>query len=276
MTATEHTLRNTTLSIRDGIAEFTHQRPEIRNALTPELKHDYVDMLDIVEDDRSVRALILTGSGGSFCAGGDLKSLLAMRDDPSLAAHQPEAMRRRVKRGQGWLRRLRDLEVPVVAAVDGPAAGAGFSIALTADFVLASERASFSMVFVKIGLVPDMGAMYSLPRTVGLSMAKELMLTGRRVGAAEAHKLGIVHAIHSADALAEDARRFAARFVDGPREAMALTKNALNGTFEAPYDTMLAAEAQGQAVAAAAPYYGEAVQAFLRGEPAKFDWDRRR
>lgn len=273
MTTTEHTLRNTTLSIRDGIAEFTHQRPEIRNALTPELKNDYVDMLDIVEDDRSIRALILTGSGGSFCAGGDLKSLQAMRDDP---ADQPDAMRRRVKGGQSWLRRLRDLEVPVVAAVDGPAAGAGFSIALTADFVLASERASFSMVFVKIGLVPDMGAMYSLPRTVGMSMAKELMMTGRRVGAAEAHKLGIVHAIHPADSLAEDARRFAARFVDGPREALALTKSALNGTFEAPYDTLLAVEAHAQAVAASAPYYGDAVQAFLRGEPAKFDWDRRR
>ncbi|CAG2139937.1 enoyl-CoA hydratase/isomerase family protein [Cupriavidus numazuensis] len=276
MAAVEHSLRNATLSIRDGIAELTHQRPEIRNAVTPELKEDYVDMLDIVEGDRSIRALILTGSGGSFCAGGDLKSLLAMRDDPDPAARQPEAMRRRVLRAHTWLRRLRDLEVPVIAAVDGAAAGAGFSIALTADFILASERASFSMVFVKIGLVPDMGALYALPRTVGLSMAKELMMTGRRVGAAEAHKLGIVHAIHPADALAEDARRFAARFVDGPREAMALTKSALNATFEAPYDTMLAVEAQAQAVAAAAPYYGEAVQAFLRGEPAKFDWDRRR
>lgn len=274
MTAREHALRDATLTVADGIAEFTHQRPAKRNAVTPELRQDYADMLDIVEGDRSIRALVLTGSGGSFCAGGDLASLRAMRDDPDPAGREPDAMRRRLVASHRWLRRLRDLEIPVIAAVDGAAAGAGFSLALTADFVLASERAFFAMVFVKIGLVPDMGALYALPRAVGLSLAKDLMLTGRRLGAQEAKQLGLVHAIHGADDLPQAARRFAGRFVHAPREAVALTKRAVNGAFEAPYETMLATEAHTQSIASAAGYYQEAVSGFLRGEAPGFDWDR--
>ncbi|QQX82808.1 enoyl-CoA hydratase/isomerase family protein [Cupriavidus necator] len=267
-------LRHAMLAISDGIAEFTHQRPDVRNALSLALRQDYADMLEAVETDRSIRALILTGSGGSFCAGGDLKSVQSLFDDPSAAASAPDAMRRRMQDIHAWLRRLRDLEIPVIAAVDGPAAGAGFSLALAADFVLASERASFSMAFVRVGLLPDMGALYALPRAVGLTLAKELMFTGRRMDVKEARDRGIVHEIHPAEALADAARRFAARFREAPREGLALAKRALNGSFETSYETMLALEAQGQALASSAPYYREAVGTFLRGEPPRFDWDR--
>ncbi|WP_042885527.1 enoyl-CoA hydratase/isomerase family protein [Cupriavidus necator] len=274
MPTSQYPLRHSVLTVLDGIAEFTHQRPGARNALSLEMRQDYADMLDIVENECSIRALILTGSGGSFCAGGDLKSVAALIDDPDPAARAPEVMRHRVAATHAWLRRLHQLGVPVIAAVDGPAAGAGCSLVLAADFVLASERASFSMTFVKVGLIPDMGALYALPRIVGMSKAKELMLTGRRVDAQEARQLGIVHDIYTADALPEAARRFAARFLNGPREAMALTKRAANATFETPYDTMFEIEAQAQALAAAAPHYGEAVRGFLRGEAPKYDWDR--
>ncbi|MGT2431276.1 enoyl-CoA hydratase/isomerase family protein [Cupriavidus basilensis] len=274
MQSRQYPLRHATLAISEGIAEFTHQRPQARNALSLELRQDYVDMLGIVEADREVRALIITGSGGSFCAGGDLRSIRGLLDDPDPAVREAAAMRRRLTDIHGWLRRLRDLELPVIAAVDGAAAGAGFSLALAADFVLASERALFSMAFVKIGLVPDMGAMYALPRAVGMGLAKELMYTGRRMDAREAHQRGIVHALHSADTLPGAARRFATGFLDAPREAVALTKLALNGALESSYDAMLAMEGQAQGIAASTAYYRDAIGSFLRGERPRFDWDR--
>nr|WP_232344629.1 enoyl-CoA hydratase-related protein [Cupriavidus taiwanensis] len=267
-------LRHASLCIADGVAEFTHQRPAARNALSLELRQDYRDMLDLVAADRAIRALVLTGSGGSFCAGGDLKSAREMFAGGDAAARAPEAVRRRMQDIHQWLPRLRDLEIPVIAAVDGAAAGAGFSLALAADFVLASERAYFSMSFAKIGLLPDMGALYALPRVVGMSAAKELMFTGRRLEAIDAKRLGIVHAIHPTGTLAEAARRFAQRFVPAPPEALALAKRALNRSFESSYDAVLELEAQGQALASAVPYYAQAVDAFLHGRPARFDWDR--
>ncbi|MET0544026.1 MAG: enoyl-CoA hydratase/isomerase family protein [Variovorax sp.] len=180
------------------MAVFTHQRPAARNALSLDLRMDYCDMLGHVEGDRSVRALVVTGSGGSFCAGGDLK---ARQTNPDPEFRTADAMRRRVQSGHTWIERLRSLEVPVIAAVDGAAAGAGFSIALAADFILASHRAFFCMSFVKIGLIPDLGAFHFLPRAVGLPMAKERAMTARSVNAADGKQLGFVHSLHVPDAL---------------------------------------------------------------------------
>ncbi|SAK84252.1 enoyl-CoA hydratase [Caballeronia hypogeia] len=265
-------LREASLVIDDGVAEFTHERPESRNALSLGLRADYAEMLDHVERNREVRALILTGSGGSFCAGGDLKSLREARANPE--AGSPDAIRRRLADGHVWMQRLRNLEMPVIAAVDGPAVGAGFSIALAADFMLASTRAIFCMSFVKVGLVPDLGAAYLLPRVIGLSAAKELAMTARRVDVQEAKALGIVHAIHAPDALADESRRFARRFIAGPREALGLTKRLLNQSFEAHYAPLAEYESAAQAVASSARYHGAAVDAFLEGRAAPYDWER--
>ncbi len=267
-------LRDAQLTIDDGVAEFSHQRPAARNALSLGMRADYADMLDRVEADRSIRALIVTGSGSSFCAGGDLKSIKDARAASQPAGGLPDAMRRRVLDGHKWMQRLRNLEIPVIAAVDGPAAGAGFSLALAADFVLASHRAFFCMSFAKVGLVPDLGAFYLLPRVVGMSAAKELMMTARRVGAEEAMRLGIVHAIHPAESLAAQAWQFARRFLDAPREAIGLSKRLLNQSFESHYGPLADLECSAQAIAAAAPYHTAAVDAFLAGEPPRFDWDR--
>lgn len=271
MTVRTIEMRHASLSVEDGIAEFTHQRPKARHALSIELRADYADMLDVVEGDRSVRALILTGTEGSFCAGGDLKSLLQARAEPETGS--PDAIRRRVMDAHAWMQRLRNLEVPVVAAVDGPAAGAGFSLALAADFVLASSRASFCMSFAKVGLVPDLGAVYLLPRIVGMAAAKELILTARRLGAQEAKQLGIVHSLHAPDALMQEARTFARRFGAGPREAMGMSKRLLNQSFESAYAPLAELECAAQAVASSVPYHAMAVNAFLEGQPAVYDWD---
>ncbi len=268
-------LREAQLAIdADGVATFTHQRPAARNALSMELRADYVDMLDRVQADRSVRVLLITGSGGSFCAGGDLKALKERLASTDPEIRSPDAMRRRIQESHRWVDRLRSLEMPVIAAVDGPAVGAGFSLALACDFVLASTKALFCMSFAKVGLVPDFGAFYLLPRAVGLPMAKELAFTARRVSVSEAKSLGIVHSIHEPEALPAEAMAFARRFAHAPRTAIALSKQLMNKSFETPYAALAEMEGQAQAIASAAPEHAQAVTAFVSGEPAAFDWER--
>ena len=275
MTEEIETLRESTLSLREGVAEFSHQRPASRNALSDGLRSDYIDMLNRVERDRSVRVLIITGSGGSFCAGGDVKGMQARANSTDPEETSPYAMRRRVLSAHhSFLERLRSLEMPVIAAVDGAAYGAGFSLALTADFVLASARASFCFAFAKVGAVADFGAFYTVPRLIGLAKAKELMMTARRVAADEAHQLGLIHAVHTGDTLLPEARRMARRFLSGPREALGMIKNTLNRSFDLDYLSMAELETCQQAIAMASVYHREAVARFGRGEPLLYDWDR--
>lgn len=275
MTEVNETLRASTLSVHEGVAEFSHQRPATRNALSDGLRQDYIDLLDRIENDRTVRVLIITGSGGSFCAGGDVKGMLARAKSSDPEESSPYAMRRRVLSAHHtFLDRLRSLEMPVIAAVDGAAYGAGFSLALTADFVLASSRASFCFAFAKVGAVADFGAFYTVPRLIGLTKAKELMMTARRVEASEAQQLGFVHAVHAEESLLPEARRMARRFLNGPREALGMIKNTLNRSFDLDYRSMADLETSQQAIAMASSYHSEAVARFSRGEPLLYDWDR--
>ncbi|WP_444634404.1 enoyl-CoA hydratase/isomerase family protein [Cupriavidus oxalaticus] len=268
------TLRESRLEIRDGIAVFTHTQPKRRNPLSLELREDYTDMLDRVEGNPDVRALIITGEGGVFSAGGDLRGMKARIDNPDAPQHTPDATRRRVLVLHGWVSRLRSLEIPVIAAVDGPAVGAGMGLALIADFVLASSRAFFGMSFAKVGMIPDMAAAYFLPRVVGMAVAKDLMMTARRVSVEEAKDLGIVHSIFSHETLPEQARQFARRFADGPPEALGMTKRMLNSAFETSYATFVELESAAQAVVTTTPFHREAVQRFVDGQPGRYDWDR--
>lgn len=263
-----------TLRVEGPVAVFTHQRPQTRHALTAALRQDYVRMLAHVSDHRGIRALIITGSGGAFCAGGDAKFMHERMQSTDRWVNSPDAMRRRLLQVQRWLTQLRDLDIPVIAAVDGPAYGGGFSLALQSDFVLASTRASFCMAFARIGLVPDYGAAYTLPRIVGLSRAKELMMTARRVGATEGQLLGFVHEIHEPDALLPAAHAMAHKLAKGPREAVAMTKSMLNKSFETDYATLSALEACAQGVAFDSAYHADTVARFSRGEPGLYDWDK--
>ena len=275
MTEEIETLRESSLNVRQGVAEFSHQRPASRNALSDGLRSDYIDMLNRIERDRAVRVLIITGSGGSFCAGGDVKGMQARANSSDPEEASPDAMRRRVLSAHyGYLDRLRSLEIPVIAAVDGAAYGAGFSLALAADFVLASSRASFCFAFAKVGAVADFGAFYTVPRLIGLAKAKELMMTARRIDAAEAHQLGLVHGVHAGDTLLAEARRMARRFLSGPREALGMIKTTLNRSFDLDYQSMAELESCQQAIALATVYHREAVARFTRGEPLLYDWDR--
>lgn len=274
MTGQTITLRESQLRIDGPVAEFSHQRPAARNALSMALRDDYARMIDHVAADRSLRALILTGSGGSFCAGGDVKGMHERLGNPDPEFNSPDATRRRLKDSHRWLTRLRELEMPVIAAVDGAAYGAGFGLALQADFILASSRAAFCMSFARVGAVPDYGALYTLPRIIGISHAKELMLTARRVDAQEGKALGFVHAVHDPDTLLREAHTFAQRLASGPREAIGLTKELLNLSLDADYATMCALEANAQGVVMHAPYHADAAARFADGAPPRYDWDR--
>ena len=265
-----HEYKDATFSISDGVAEFTMNRPDVLNALTQDLRRDYRAMLDTVQGNDDVRALILRGEGRAFSAGGDVKGMgERMNSKVQLAKTRDGLMEL-----HDWLERLYNLDCPVIAAVDGLAFGGGFSLALLSDFVLCTPRAKFSAVFGRIGLVPDMGVVYTLPRVVGLPKAKDIMYTARTVDAQEAMALGIVHSIHEPDALLPAARDFAAKLARGSKTAIAATKRMANKSSQATYRDVAEWEADAQTVMFSTDFNHEAVRRFLGKEDPLYNWDK--
>ncbi len=254
--------------VRNGIAVLTLNRPEQRNALSIELREELVELILKIRGDKEVKAVILTGAGGTFCAGGDLG------DMKKYNSNTPTDNRQVLRDLHAWLPEFVNLEKPVIAAVDGAAFGAGFNMALAADFVLCTPRAKFCQVFARIGLVPDFGGLYLLPRIVGLQKAKELMYSARVVGAEEAKELGIVYAIHPPEKLMDAALELAGRFCHAPTEVLGIIKNLLNQSFHTDQRMMGELEAFGSMAARTVPYHREAVQRFLSKQPPLYDWDR--
>lgn len=251
---------------RNGVAIVTLSRPAARNALDEVMRRELPAMIAEIRDDAGVSALVLTGAGGSFCSGGDLRAMSAR---PRTAWES----RQRIHALHDWLPGLVNLEKPVIAAVDGPAFGGGFSLALAADIVLASDRARFCMVFGRIGLVPDMAAMYLLPRIVGLQRAKELVFSARAIDAPEAQRLGIVMAIHPPETLLEAAIGIASRFEAASPLALGLSKNILNQSFQLDQHALAEMESYAQSLCMDSDYHRQAVAAFLGGQSATFDWE---
>jgi len=248
----------------DGVATITLNRPAQKNAIDEALRDRLAQCIDHIERDRAVRAVVLTGSGGAFCAGGDLRSIRSAELDN-------DGWRRRMKDAHAWLARLLSLDRAVVAAVDGPAFGAGFSLVLAADFIVASPRARFCLSFMRLGLVPDFGALHTLPRIVGVQRAKELMLSARELSADEAKSLGIVFDLVPEDQVLYSAQALAASFVHASPMAVSLVKRALAA---APTDlhTMLEVEADAQALCFGSAPHKAAVARFLDKQPALFQW----
>lgn len=255
------------LEVRDGVALLGLNRPRARNAIDETLRAELPRAMAQVRDDAAVRAVVLYGVGGHFCSGGDLRAMSAR---PRTAYES----RQRIHALHAWLPEWVNLEKPVIAAVDGVAFGGGFSLALTADFVLASTRASFCQVFARIGLVPDMAALYLLPRIVGLQRAKELMLSARVVPALEAQQLGIVHSLYAPDELLDAAISFAARFTQASPIAMGLTKSILNQSMHLDQKALAELECFAQGLCMDSAYHREAVQGFLAGQAPGFVWPK--
>ena len=256
-------------SVQDGIGTITLNRPEARNALSMDMRPALAAAIAQMRDDAQVHAVILTGAGGAFCSGGDISAML----DP---ARTGLAFRTGMRELHQWFPELVNLEKPVIAAVDGPAFGAGLSLALAADFVLATRRAKFCAVFGRIGLVPDLGALHLLPRIVGQQKAKELVFTARTVDAQEARQLGMVYDIvEDGAALTEAARALAQRFGQASTAAIGMAKTIMNQSFESDARTIAELESYAQAMCRGSAYHQDAVQRFKAKEPLRFDWDKK-
>ena len=245
--------------VEDEIAHITLNRPEARNALSLEMRADLDACLDEIyaKAGAGIQAAVITGAGRAFCAGGDVKGMAG--------AERRNAISRRsqMRTAHHRLQRLLDLPVPLIAAVNGHAAGAGFSMALLADFIFASPSSRFACSFGRIGLVPDWAALYTLPRIVGLQRAKDLVFTGRRVDGEEGKQLGFVYDLApSDDGLLDHAVAFASRFRHSSSHSIGLAKNILRQSFEQDLKTMLEYEAFGQGISYSNPYHAEAVERF--------------
>ncbi|NML35011.1 enoyl-CoA hydratase/isomerase family protein [Paraburkholderia antibiotica] len=246
-----------------GVATLTLNRPRQKNALDASIRVALREAIYAIRQDRSVRALVLCGAGEDFCSGGDLRGM---------NVQSAEEGRNRIDDLHGWVGMLLDLDRPVIAAVDGVAYGAGFSLALTADFVLATPRARFCMPFMKIGLVPDCGAFYTLPRIVGMARAKDLVFTAREVGADEAQRLGAVFEIVAPDALRARAMQIAASLASASPVAFGLAKRALNQSLSVDLRSMLEMESAAQGIAFSTAFHREAVQRFKDKQAPLFQW----
>ena len=206
-----------------------------------------------------MRVVILTGAGKAFCSGQDLGDLKE-KYVPGYVPHLGDDLR---KRYNPIVKRIREMEKPVIAAVNGVAAGAGLSFALACDIRIASEAASFIEVFINVGLIPDSGSTFMLPRLVGLAKAMELCLTGDKVSAAEAHRVGLVNTVVPADSLMEETHKVAGRLAGLPARGIALTKRLLNGSFDNDLLEQLEAEAFAQETAGMTEDHFEGVVAFV-------------
>lgn len=256
---------------RDGaVVTLTMAEPASRNALSDAMRDGLSGAVHDLAHDPDVRAVILTGSGGVFCAGGDLKKMLANHKAGLVTG--AEDILPRMKHLHGWIKQLRDLPVPVITAVDGPAYGAGLGLALTGDIILASDRASFNASFCKVGAVPDGNLFYSLPRMVGLQRAREMFYIGRTVDAAEAQRIGIAMEVTTPEALLPRAQDMARMMCDTSPTAFAMTKQISGRSLELDSDALLQLEAQAQSVCLSSAYHKDAIDRFTRKEPPRFNF----
>jgi 2-(1,2-epoxy-1,2-dihydrophenyl)acetyl-CoA isomerase len=247
----------------DGpVATLTLDRPEALNALTVPVKVALREALEAIAGDSAVRAVILTGAGRAFCAGQDL----AEREQPDAAPLDVEVR----ERYNPIIRALRSMGQPVIAAVNGVAAGAGASLAFACDVRIAAEDARFVLAFGRIGLVPDSGATWFLPRLVGPAKAAELALIGDPVDTTEALRIGLVSRVVPADRLMPEARAMAERLAEGAPLAMSLTKEALQRSLTITLDEALDGEAKLQGIAGASADHAEGLAAFREKRPPRF------
>lgn len=253
-------------ALSDGVALVTLTRPEAKNAIDPLMAQELGELIAAVRRDGSVRALVLTGACGNFCAGGDVRAMAGKGER--------SAEERRTGFGpfQRISKELLALDRPVIAAVDGVAYGAGMSLLLMADIVLLSERARLCLVFQRIGLIPDLAALYTLPRVVGVQRAKELIFSAREVGAAEAKDMGLAMEVIAPERLLPRAMDIARSMAGASPYAVATVKCALQSSLNTDLDGLLEFEAASQTIAASSGYAREAMRRFAAKEAPQFKW----
>lgn len=250
-----------------AIATITLNRPDRLNALTFDVYAELRDLFAALPDRREVKSVVITGEGRGFCSGGDVDAIIGQLLDRSLAD-----LVEFTRMTGALIRRIRECPQPVVAAINGVAAGAGAVIALACDFRIASDTASLAFLFTKVGLSgADMGAAYLLPRVVGLARATEILMLGDRMTAADAERLGLFTRVVPPNSLLPEARALAERLVRGPSFALGMTKQLLNTGLDLDFASAIEAEAQGQAICMQKRNFREFYAAFTEKRPPEFD-----
>ncbi|HIB49296.1 MAG TPA: 2-(1,2-epoxy-1,2-dihydrophenyl)acetyl-CoA isomerase [Flavobacteriaceae bacterium] len=249
--------------ITNGVATLTLNRPEVFNSFNREMALQFQDHLDACEEDDDVRAIVITGAGKAFCAGQDLKEVTTPELNPGFKKILEEHY-------NPIISKIRTIEKPIVAGVNGVAAGAGANIALACDIVIASEHASFIQAFSKIGLVPDSGGTYFLPRLIGFQKASALMMLGDKVSAQEAERLGMVYKVVLAEEFEETIQNTAITLAKMPTKALGMTKRLLNYAMTNDLDEQLYNEGKLQIEAAESEDYREGVAAFVEKRKPNF------
>lgn len=250
--------RHVKTSVADGVLHLTLDRPEVLNSFNAAMAAELRAALEGAADDARVRAVVLTGAGRAFCAGQDLAAVLPRDGGP--APDLGDIVRECYN---PVVRALRALEKPVVAAVNGVAAGAGANLAFACDFVVAAEAASFVQSFCHVGLIPDSLGTWMLPRLVGLARATQLAMLGEKVAARQALEWGMIYAVVPGEELARTAGALAARLAGMPTRGLGLTKRGFNAALGSTLDAQLALEEELQREAGRTADYAEGVRAFV-------------
>ena len=246
----------------DAVATVRLNRPEALNALSEEMKEELTGIFSALAADAGVRAVVLAAAGRAFCVSGDVRTL----SQPDL-----ESSRARLARAQRMIVSLHSIDKPVIAAVRGAVAGIGWSMVMACDQVLASPTAFFAQVFKNMGLAPDGGAIYFLAQHIGVLRAKELVLSGRRLPAAEALGLGLVTRIVPDESLEQEAGKLAQELASGPTRAFGLGKQLFRQAAGTTLESYLKLETEAQIAAFQTKDHKEGVQAFLDKRPPRFE-----
>jgi len=236
-----------------GVALVTLNEPATLNALSGGIKAGLTRVAHEVASDPKVRAIVITGAGRAFCAGGDIRSMDERRT---------VAVRKRMQTTHDWVKRLMECEKPILTAVNGVAAGAGFSIALFGDIVCAAEDTRFKAGFPGLGAAPDLVLAQTLPRAVGIIRAKDILLTNEEISARSAHEMGFVSRLFPKDELLSKTLELAQRLAQGPSVALGLAKRLVARAHEQPLEAFLEQEAFAQTIAFGSEDFAEGVKAF--------------
>lgn len=255
------------MEISDGLAVLMLNRPDAYNALNMDLGDDLLDALIECDENPGVRAVLISGRGAAFCAGGDIRQ---MKDRSDADGNAGRFLKQLTVRLHAAISTMARMPKPVVTAVNGPAAGAGFSLAIAGDLVLAAETARFTMAYTGIALAPDGSSTFYLPRLVGMRRAYELICSNRALTAAEARDLGLVTDLLPADGFLDKAKAYASKLAAGPTGALAEAKKLLALSAESSLETQMEHERRAIAACGNTDDFREGVDAFLNKRPPRF------
>lgn len=236
-------------------------KPEIRNALVMEMREELLHILENVENDDQVKCIIITGNGKAFSAGGDLSALKKLKTLEG---------RKRLQKGHKLILKMLEIEKPIIAAVNGAAAGAGFNLTLLCDLIIASDKAFFVQSFSNVGLIPDFGGIHFLPLLIGPHRAKELMFMGERISAEKAYELGIVNQVVPSGSLLEETFELAKKLSRKSPISIGMTKKIMNHHLNTKLEILLELEAQSQDICFQTEDFQEGISAFFEKREPKF------